>query len=62
MIQHTTICNDRYHNACINLITALAISYQYNEYYTGTKNTKNFKKIKNLKKDIRSMSQTGTRT
>ena len=35
----------------MNLIVTLAISYQYDKDRTGTKNTKKFKKIKNLEKD-----------
>jgi len=46
-IQLTIIHTDVHHNTGIKLIAIVSISYRYHHYCTGTKNTKNFKKIKN---------------
>jgi len=61
MIQHTITHTDTNHNTSINLITVASISYLYYHCCNGTKNTKNFKKIENLEKDIHLMGQMCTK-
>ena len=51
-IQYTTVHTDAHHSASIKSITVVPISYRYQHYCTGTKNTKNFKKSIKFGKNV----------